>query len=493
MPRLSDLAKHVVAPKGMVSTGWPAVVAKCAAMGIRFRPWQPGAGRLILAKRADGKYAATIGGTGISICRQTGKTFLVGAIVFALCLLRPSLTVIWTAHRLRTSEETFGKMQAFAKRKKIWPHILKIVLGSGDEAILFRNRSRILFGARERGFGRGFDEVDVLIFDEAQILTGAALDDMVPAMNQSRQPEGGLMLFMGTPPKPTDPSEVFVRMRQEALSGEDDDTGWIEFGADEDHKFTPLPTPLTAADWKQIEKANPSFPADTPRESILRMRKKLGSDSFLHEGAGVWDDPGALAPSEVDFAKWDALGHTAAPMEGRVAYAVRFSADGSRVALAAAVRPAVGVPHVELVKVRNMSAGTGWLVEFLSARWSGASRITVDGKAGAGALVNALRLAKVPARVIHTPTVDEVIAAHSMVAEAIRSASLSHFSQKPLDDAVRGAGKRTIGKAGGWGWRPLSPDVDVTPLDAVTLVLHAVATGKSGAGRTGISRRATVL
>jgi hypothetical protein len=75
--------------------------------------------------------------------------------------------VIWTAHRW-TAEETFGKMQVFAKRKRIAPHVLKIVLGSGDEAIVFRNGSRILFGARERGFGRGFDEVDVLIFDEAR-------------------------------------------------------------------------------------------------------------------------------------------------------------------------------------------------------------------------------------------------------------------------------------------------------------------------------------
>jgi len=80
-PRLSDLARHVVAPKGMVSTGWPAVVKKCSEFGVSFRPWQPGVGKLILAKRADGKYAATIGGTGMSIPRQVGKTFLVGAIV----------------------------------------------------------------------------------------------------------------------------------------------------------------------------------------------------------------------------------------------------------------------------------------------------------------------------------------------------------------------------------------------------------------------------
>ncbi|NUP32101.1 MAG: hypothetical protein HOU01_10330 [Streptomycetaceae bacterium] len=170
-----------MAPKGAASTGWPAVERKCRDLGIRFRWWQTQVGRIILAKRPDGKYATTVGGTGLSIPRQVGKTFLVAAIIFALCLLRPKLTVLWTAHRLSTAEETFKKLQAFAKRKRIAPHVAKVVLGSGEEEIRFRNGSRILFGAREKEFGRGLDEVDVLVFDEAQILTENALDAQVPA------------------------------------------------------------------------------------------------------------------------------------------------------------------------------------------------------------------------------------------------------------------------------------------------------------------------
>jgi len=189
-----------------VSTGWPAVRDKCGDLGITFDAWQDGTGRLILAKREDGLYATTVGGVVISIPRQVGKTFLLGSIVFALCLLFPNLTVIWTAHRLRTAAETFASMQGMARKQKIKPHISKIVLGSGDEEIQFHNGSRILFGARERGFGRGFSEVDVLVFDEAQILTENAIDDMLPATNQSPNP---LILYTGTPPKPTDPGEVF--------------------------------------------------------------------------------------------------------------------------------------------------------------------------------------------------------------------------------------------------------------------------------------------
>jgi hypothetical protein len=73
-----------------------------------------------------------------------------------------------------------------------------------------------MFGAREQGFGRGFDEVDIEVFDEAQILTEKALEDMIAATNQSRHPHGALLFFMGTPPRPSDPGEAFGLKREGA-------------------------------------------------------------------------------------------------------------------------------------------------------------------------------------------------------------------------------------------------------------------------------------
>ena len=62
-PRLSDIARKVVAPAGAVTTGWPAVRKTCnEKMGITFDPWQEQVGGLILAKRADGTLAAMIDG-----------------------------------------------------------------------------------------------------------------------------------------------------------------------------------------------------------------------------------------------------------------------------------------------------------------------------------------------------------------------------------------------------------------------------------------------
>lgn len=479
-PRLSDAARHVVAPKGIVSTGWPAVETKCRELGIRFRWWQKPIGQIILAKRSNGKYAATVGGTGLAIPRQVGKTFLVGAIIFALCLLRPGLTVIWTAHRVRTAEETFKKMQALTKRKKISPHILKVLLGSGEESIEFRNGSRILFGARATGFGRGFDEVDVLIFDEAQILAESALDDMIPATNQSRQDTSALLLFMGTPPRPQDPGEVFTRMRQEALSGEDDDTGWIEFGADPDFVPTPLPAPLTEKDWEQVARANPSFPEDTPREAILRMRKKLGTESFKREGYGIWDEFDA---TEQVIAGGDwlrlAIKEGDVPLDDPERYALAMSPE--RVASIA-----VGIPHgvtdfldlAEMSRVDDSRKIIDWLVQ----RCGKKIPVMIDSRDPAAAFINELRARGVK---VNATTQQDAGKACVGFLTAVEEKRISHIDQPAIRTGLAIAEKKAVGRTELWEWNIDSPSPEVAALRAITLARFGLTFKKKE--RTGSS------
>lgn len=458
-PRLSDLAQHVVVPKGTVKSGWPAVRDKCRDLGISFRPWQPDVGRVILAKRADGKYAATIGGTGLAIPRQVGKTFLVGAIVFALCLLRPNLTVIWTAHRLRTAEETFGKMQAFARRRKIAPHVAKVVLGSGDEAIIFRNGSRILFGARESGFGLGFDEVDVLIFDEAQRLKESTLDDMIPATNQSRQETSALLLFMGTPPRPTDSGEVFTRMRTEALSGEDEDTGWVEFGADPDYEPTPAPAPLSKADWAQIAKANPSYPLDTPREAILRMRKKLGHESFMREGMGIWGADGASI-----LPRWgNRTTKKTPPTVVAIGLAVSLDEEWGSIAACGFLDDR---PHLAPVDRRE---GSGWLVaEAKRIQDEHGCAVVVDEKCPDKALIRALEDEGVDLTVAK---LEDYIGACSEWRNRTRTAQVTHSNHHWLNDAVTNARWRSVGDGRKvLGRKQSAGDIDMAEAAAMALL-----------------------
>lgn len=480
--KLSDVARHVIVPAGVTSTGWPAVRDTCAGFGVTFDPWQDGAGRLILAKRADGSYAASIGGVVISIPRQVGKTFLLGAIVFALCLLNPGLTVLWTAHRMRTANETFTKMQAFARRQKVKPHVAKVVLGSGEEEVVFRNGARILFGARERGFGRGFDDVDIEIFDEAQILTENAVDDMIPAMNTAANP---LPIFIGTPPKPTDPSEVFTAKRAAALEG-DKDTAYIEGSADED---------CDPNDHKQWRKANFSFPRRTPVASMLRMQKNLTPESFLREGLGVWPATGASAV--VDLEAWAALEDLEdtddqAKRPNPVAFAVEVSPDRKWSTIGVAGVRSDGELHVQIIQ---SGRGTAWVPDRLAElakEWKPVG-VGLNGTGPAKSLIPKIRAKKL--RRFTVLKSGDMAAGCGMVVDGITEGTIHHDGGVLITRSLEVARKRRVGEV--WVWAPpIGEPVDISPLNCMTAALFVLAkypkrtgTGRSNSGR----RRATVL
>lgn len=472
--KLSEVKRYLCRPEGIVSTGFPAVRDRAKQMGLPFDLWQEGIGRLALAKRENGLYAAGIGGVVMSIPRQVGKTYLIAAIVFALCTIFPNLTVIWTAHRTRTHNETFKKMQGMALKPKIASFVANVRATNGEQEISFTNGSRIMFGARESGFGRGFDEVDILVLDEAQILTEDAMSDMVPATNAAKN---GLVFMMGTPPRPKDPGEVFTNVRRNAING-DPDTLYIEFSADQNAKLD---------DRAQLAKANPSYPHRTSEAAIQRMRKLLGSDeNFKREAYGIWDEA-ALTKKAISKSAWDRLKVAPAdvPRDGRRVYAVKYSIDGASVALAAAIRPDAGPVHVEGVKLASISDGTRWLVDWLIERHDKAAQIVIDGKSGVGYLVNALIEGDVPKSVIWTPGVDQVVAAHSMFEASMKaseSREITHRGQTELDEQVEAAEKRKIGTVGGFGWQ--APEgQSVALLDAVTLAHWAVKTTKRKPGR----------
>ena len=456
--KLSDVARHLIMPDGIVSTAWPSVAAQLNVMGIPLDRWQQGFCQAILAKRENGQYACGIGGAVASIPRQSGKTYTIGALIFALCLATPGTLALWTAHRTRTHNETFKSMDGMANRKKVAPFIKSVRKANGEQEIEFENGSRILFGARENGFGRGFAKVDALVLDEAQILTEKAMEDMVPATNAS---DNALVIMVGTPPRPGDPGEVFTNRRDDALSGEDKDILYVEMSADK--KANP-------DDRKQWAKANPSFPGRTGEGAILRMRRLLGSvESFMREGLGIWDEK-QIGQKAVEASAWDLCAAEQLSPDGRRVIGIRFTPDGSTVSVAGALKPDVeGEPFVvEPIEQRPAGDGTQWLVDFLVERHEDLAQIVIDGKSGVGYLVNALRAEGVSAKAILTPSTDDVTAAHSMMEAAIRNQDVAHPGNEDLDGQVKAALKRKIGTAGGFGWQ--APEGgSVALFEAVTL------------------------
>ena len=443
-------------------------------LGVTFDPWQDGAGRLILAKRADGSLAAMVDGVGMSLPRQVGKTYLIGALIFALCILTPGLLVIWTAHHLKTSGETFLALQGFAARSRVAPFVKYVHTGSGDEEIAFHNGARILFGARERGFGRGVPGVDVLVFDEAQILSDRAMSNMLATMNRS---SFGLALFIGTPPKPEDMSETFKRMRRDALAGDLVDGAWIEFGADEGSD------PDDRAQWRKM---NPSYPTWTPVQSLLRLKRKLTPEDWNREGRGIWDTD--VAGSRlIGPETWAACGVQSPPADGVKSFGVAFSGDGQRVSVAGGMSHDDGV-HVELIAAHSgsVAAGTGLLADWLAERWRDTAQIVMSGRAGAGVLHQALRDRGVPASVLHVASTVDYFTSCAMFLDAVRDGTVSHLDsegQAALDESVGVCDKKVRGQGGAWGWVATTPTGDETPTEAVSLANWAARTTKRKPGR----------
>ena len=158
-----------------------------------------------------------------------------------------------------------------------------------------------------------------------------------------------------------------------------------------------------------------------------------------------------------------------APTAGVRSLGVKFTPDGSHVALAGALQAPDGHVHVEAIRQAPMADGTQWLVDFLVERKDRVAQIIVDGKSGVGYLMNALRDERVGKMVLLVPTVEQAISAHSMMDRAVVQGELTHSGQAELDQQAEDAIRRDIGKAGGFGWAVDNPEGSVALLDAATL------------------------
>lgn len=452
IPTLSESARHVVVPEGIVSTGWPAVRNTLAELGIAFDPWQVGSAQLILSKDADGLYATTVGGVTMSIPRQVGKTFMIGWIVFALCIIYPGLTITWSAHKKDTADETFDGMKSMSATAKMAPHIDRTPDNGSEQKIEFKNGSRVVFGARERGFGRGFTKVDIVVFDEAQILTERAVDDMVPAQNAS---PNALTIMIGTPPKPIDPSEIFEEARRAALAGDATDALYIEFSADE--KADP-------DDRKQWRKANPSYPHRTREKSMLRLRRKLTPDSFKREALGVWDE---IANRKTAFpsGKWEALAIDNPSNDWPVAaIGIDMNPERTWVTVSLAMFSDDGL-HLEVAETESFDeTGSAELVKWIKKLARRRTPVVIDSFSPARTFEPLLRDEKCMVRVL---TSSEFTQACMGLHDAVKEGAVSHFDQDHLNASVAGATKKPVGKAGAWAFTRDDLDVDLTQIMSV--------------------------
>ncbi len=429
------------------------------AGGIDLDPWQGDVLADWMATDSARTWACrTCGG---SVARQNGKTGLIWSRASAGMLMYGE-QVLYTAHLQKTSTETFEEMASFFDSAALRKYVKDIKTALGREQIILQNGARIKYLARTRNGGRG-QHGDLLIFDEAQELDIESQASFIPAISASQNPQ---VIYVGTPPDNPAIGEVFRSIRQKALDGETKTTAWFEFSVDEIGDVS---------DRQRWAQTNPALGRRILETTIEGELEQMPPETFARERLGWWTP--VVEKRKENFAldpeAWKACASDLPKPEGRTAYGVKFSSDGSIVCLCGAVIDQNNKARISLIDVKPTALGVRWLAEWLNERYRRASCVVIDGRNGVDVLIDKIADTWRAKGSVIKATSKDVLAAVGMLTDAIGERSLTWYRpQTVLNESATTATKRPIG--GGWGFGGDNP----APIEACALALYGAKTTK---------------
>lgn len=449
-------------------------VAAAPSMGYELVPWQS---QLLLdmgAVDSRGKWVHPR--VGISVQRQQGKS--VDLIVWVAVLASlAGYKVLWTDHNYSTTMEMLERFRKIFGRKPGdrvygmpgWRDRLSDVCSqTGQEWMAFSSGGVIQFSTRTKSSRLGFS-FDVVVYDEAQELRNEHTQVINPTTTSGAM-HNLQLIYAGTPTRAGSPAETFRDLREQAWEGGEkaDDLLWLEYGVAEVGDIW---------DRSRWPKVMPSLGYHADPRAIAVGMKDMDELGAAQEYLGYWLPRSAQAEAPLigeDVWRETLIGDEEVPaVFAKVAYGVKFSADGGTVALAVAASNGAAV-HVELPLCASTAGGTKRLVNWLAVRASQASAVVIDGKSGAGSLCDRLQELGVPKGYATRPTTDQAITAASLMCEAAGTGGITHVECPALDLSAATATRREIGKGGGWGFG----GENSTPIEAAGLALLGLTTSK---------------
>lgn len=452
-----------IAPDAATSDGVDGVKILRAG-GISLDPWQADILCDWLGRLPSGKWAApTCGG---SVPRQNGKSLLVqGRAEIGMLLFNEQ--VIYTAHLQKTATETFEEMRDFFESPKLSKYVQDIKTALGREQIILKSGARIKFLARTRNGGRG-QHGDLLIMDESNELSAEAQASFLPAISASLNPQ---TIYVGTPPDPNSDGTVFRGIRKKALAGESTKTAWFEYSVEEIGN---------TKDPERWAATNPALGRRILLSTIEGESEQMDPDTFARERLGWWSPE--KVEDEIEYALpaalWDACGSDDPKPEGKTAYGIKFSADGSEVSLCGAVCPANGPARVSLIARKPTLDGTRWLADWLNARYGVACCIVIDGRNGVDLLIDRISDVWRAKGSVVRPNAKDMIAAATRITTELSEHTVTWYKpQTELRESAVTSSKRAI--SGGWGFG----GEDSTPIEAASLALWGCRNSKRDPAR----------
>lgn len=397
---------------------------------------------------------------GLSVPRQNGKTLdTCGRIAAGMVMY--SEWVIYTAHLQKTATETFMELKGLFESKKLSKYVKEIKGALGREQIILKNGGRVQFVARTRNGGRGLHG-DCLIFDEAQELTTEQQASFLPALAASQNPQ---TIYLGTPPDENCVGTVFRTLRTKVLNNESSTTSWTEFSVSEIGDVT---------DKERWALTNPALGRRIRVSTIESECEQMDIDTFARERLGWWSP---VAVEQIDYAidkdSWNKCKSKIGKPEGKTAYGIKFTPDGTEVVLCGAVQDSEGTVRISEIDRKSTLHGYRWLSDWLNLRYSQACCVVIDGRNGSDLLIDRISDVWKAKGSIVRPTTKEVIAAATLLIDAINENKLTWYElQEDLDDSAQTSTKRPI--SGGFGFGGENP----YPIEACALALFGLKTSK---------------
>lgn len=219
---------------------------------------------------------------GISVRRQTGKTQLVLAMMFAKALIGQSSVFFGIS-----STQVKDVMRRGVKAARILEKmglVDKIADSHGMQVIYFKNGARCFFRIQTSDQFEGLTDIDFLIYDEAQKLPDEFVEATLPLFDNSDHKSA---VFLGTPPTDDDFRQVgfntFHRLHDAA------GPGWIEYSAYPKYR-SDLVCDLAAA-----KRADPAWRRKKDfAKSIKAYQETMSHEAFCRQILGVWKDRSAI-------------------------------------------------------------------------------------------------------------------------------------------------------------------------------------------------------
>ena len=407
--------------------------------------WQVLLTKHIYAVNKDGLWVHTK--FGFSLPRRNGKNEVV--VIREIEGLQRGEQILHTAHRTTTSHTAWERLCRLLTKAKIEYTSLK---ATGRERIdIEETGGRIEFRTRTTlgGLGEGFD---LLVIDEAQEYESDQESALKYVVTDSKNPQ---TIFCGTPPTPLSSGTVFVDFRKSVLSGEVENSGWAEWGIEEEVK--------DIKDKELWYLCNPSLGTIFTERSI---QDEIGEDliDFMIQRLGLWiryNQKSAISENE-----WKELKVNSKPVfRGKLFVGIKYGNDGTNVSMSIAVRTLSNKIFIETIDCRSIRSGNSWIIDFLKK--TDFASVIVDGASGQNILAKEMKDFGLKEPTL--PTVKEIITANSLWEQGIYQHTICHNNQPSLTQIAINCDKRNIGSNGGFGYKSQFDDMDISLMDSALL------------------------